>query len=496
MKKILLSIILITSMIWIVSCDIDRTQLSDNIEAPKNINLPVSGQWRIEEYRMNTTSTMEEEKAESYLGMEILFHNEFISAGEDYFTKPSFRIKNVDAADYLVYNYKTTPDFLDIDTDKIEIVSVAAEQFLYEFIKISDEEIIVNIEGTFFYLNKISEEIQDKKLETKQLTENVLLDTEESLEEDAIKTGILLGLKSLDLEAQNEDMEKWNYRTIFISSNNKEIVSIHEMEDILLPRKTGFWKVKVEREDNDGKLNDNIIAYPLNKTLDQENDLQIKKEEKTENTYKNILYVGNDYISIENIHYRNKGQRYLEFYPIDNITKVKPLMISDVLGEVGKEAFIEGANKEILREKEEYKNSLIDLKPNEESFGLFRRNGYWIFKGRINFVEDGIYRYENFNIKTIPPKEIVYYDELSISWNRIKSKVPEALDVFTSPNEDIAIILTHNNIFVHTLENDKINNVPVEIIELKPAEKIVMAEWAVGRYPKLWEEEFLKQVEN
>src|SRR5699024_695221 len=147
-----------------------------------------------------------------------------------------------------------------------------------------------------------------------------------------------------------------------------------------------------------------------------------------------------------------------EFYPIDNITKVKPLMISDVLGEVGKEAFIEGANKEILREKEEYKNSLIDLKPNEESFGLFRRNGYWIFKGRINFVEDGIYRYENFNIKTIPQKEIVYYDELSISWNRIKSKVPEALDVFTSPNEDIAIILTHNNIFVHTLENDKINN--------------------------------------
>ncbi|CCQ97838.1 hypothetical protein CULT_710031 [[Clostridium] ultunense Esp] len=348
----------------------------------------------------------------------------------------------------------------------------------------------------FFYLNKVSDDIKKEGLDFTLATEEILLDTGESLDEDALRTGMLLGLKSLDLENKEEGIEKWDYRTIFIRSNDKEIVSVYEMEDILLPRKTGFWKVSVKREDKDGKINDNIVAIPLNKTLDKGAEMETKEKEKIDNTIKNILYIGNDYISIENIHYRNKGERLLEFYPIDNIGKVKPLMISDVLGEIGKESFIEGANKEILRDREEYKKSLIDLKPNEESFGLFRRNGHWVFKGRINFIENGIYTYENFNIKAIPPKEIVYYDELSIPWNRIKSKISNALDAFISPNEDIAIILTHNDILIYPMEDGEISNRPIKNIELNSTEKIIMAEWAIGRYPKLWEEEFLKQAGN
>lgn len=497
MKKILLLIVLIVFMFTIASCNMDSIELSDNIEAPKNNNLPIYGKWRVEDYRLNAASLMDEEKAKSYIGMEALFHNELITIGDDYCTEPLYRIKNVDADEYLIYHHKVIPDFLNIDSEKIEVVSIAgSEQFFYEFIKISEDTIIVNIEGVFFYLNKVSEDIEEEGLNLTLATEEILLDTGESSDEDALRTGILLGLKSLDLENKEEGIEKWNYRTIFIRSNDREIVSVYEMEGILLPRKTGFWKVSVEREDKDGKINDNIRAVPLNKTLDKGAEMATKEKEEADNTIKNILYIGNDYISMENIHYRNKGERLLEFYPIDNIGKVKPLMISDVLGEAGKESFIEGANKEILRDREEYKRSLIDLKPNEESFGLFRRNGHWVFKGRINFVENGVYTYENFNIKAIPPKEIVYYDELSIPWNRIKSKIPDALDAFTSPNEDIAIILTHNEIIIFPMEDGEIGNRPIKNIELNSTEKIIMVEWAIGRYPKLWEEEFIKQAGN
>ncbi len=82
---------------------------------------------------------------------------------------------------------------------------------------------------------------------------------------------------------------------------------------------------------------------------------------------------------------------------------------------------------------------------------------------RINYVDNGISIYENFNIKAIPPKEVVYYDELSIPWNRIKSKVPEALDAFTSPNEDIGIVITHNDIFIYTIEDGEFSNKPVKV---------------------------------
>lgn len=502
MKKFLLLLILIISIFYMVSCDIDNIELSDNIEAPKNNNLPISGLWRVDDYSLNVTSNIDEEKAQSYIGMEALFNNDFVSIGEDYCIEPSFRIKTVDADEYLIYHYKATPEFLNIDADEIKIISITgAEQFFYEFIMASEDTIIVNMEGVFFYLNKVSETIEFDGAVTKQITENILFDEAEISDEDALRTGILLGLKSLDLENQEQGIEKWNYRTIFIRSHNKEIVSINEMDDILLPRRTGFWKVKMEREEKDGKINDNIVAYPLYKAIDKESEKEIgeetkieasKEEEKMDSTIKNILYIGNDYISIENIHYRNKGERFLEFYPIDSIGNLKPLMIGDVLGENGKEAFVEGANKEILKEREEYKNSTIDLKPNEESFGLFRRNGHWIFRGRINFVENGIYSYENFNIKAIPPKEIVYYDELIVPWNKIKSKVPEAIDGFTSPSEDLAVILAHNQILVYTIDNGNISSKPVESIRLNPSEKVIMAEWALGRYPKFWENEFSK----
>lgn len=71
-------------------------------------------------------------------------------------------------------------------------------------------------------------------------------------------------------------------------------------------------------------------------------------------------------------------------------------------------------------------------------------------------------------------------------------KVPEAIDAFTSPNDDIIVILTHNNILVYLIDEGEIADIPVAKIKLKTAERVVMAEWAIGRYPVLWEEEFLK----
>lgn len=503
MKKLLFSIILIVSVFILVSCGMDDIQLSDNIASPENNNLPISGEWIIEDYVIRATSVMDEEMANSYLGMEGLFHKELVAIGDNYCLDPSYKIKNVDTDEYLIYQYKVNPEFLNIDKEEIQIVSIRNnDQFFNEFIKISEDKIIVNIDGVFFYLNKLSDEVDDEKIASYKYRENEMFSMVNISDEDVLKTGLLLGLKSLELE---NNIETWNYRTIFIRGYNKDVVSIYEMEDILLPRKTGFWKVKVDREEIDGNVNDTIVANAINKTkvLEDKEELEpslqmsikeVGKEEKKdiENTVKNILYIGNDYISIENVYYRNKGERVLEFYPIDNINKGNPMKIFDIIGKAGQEAFIEGANKKILSENQKYKDSLIDLKPNEESFGLFRRNGHWVFEGRLNFAENGIYRYKNFNIKAIPPKEVVHFDEISIPWNAIKTKIPEALDVFISPNEDLAIVLNHNNILIYLIEDGEIGDIPVEKIKLKAGEKIIMAEWATGRYPQLWEDAFLK----
>ncbi|MCG4584618.1 hypothetical protein L0P56_03845, partial [Anaerosalibacter bizertensis] len=117
-----------------------------------------------------------------------------------------------------------------------------------------------------------------------------------------------------------------------------------------------------------------------------------------------------------------------------------------------------------------------------------------IMKGRINVLEEDRDLYKDFNIKIIPPKELVMYDELSVSWNEVKHRVPEALDVFTSPNEDIALILTHNNILIYTIDQGKLSKEYIRKIKLNDSEAVVMAEWATGKYIYTWEEEFLKNM--
>lgn len=491
MKKTIL-IMFIISILLLTACDM-QVGITDNITAPDNNRLPLSGQWVISDYKMGTVSMLDEEGTKAYLGTEVLFHKDLVAVGEVYTLDPSYRIKYVNMEDYLIYQYKVNPEFLDLVNEEIQVISIVGkEQFFYEFMKISEDIVIVNIDGVFFYLSKVSDNIEEERVASYYFEEGAISKAVDMADEDILRTGILLGLKSLDLE-NKDDLEKWSYRTIFIRSHNGHIVSIQQMENILLPRRTGFWKIEVVREETGGKINDKIMAYPVSKTIDVSNIEMVRMDKvKEESSIKNILYVGNDYISIENIQYRSRGERFLEFYPIESIDKGIPMKISDIAGQIGKEAFEEGFNKEILLQNEEYKKSLIDLRPNEESFGLYRRNGHWVFEGRIHSIENGVYEYKNFNIKAIPPKEIVQYDEMPIPWNVIKTKVPDALDAFISPNEDIVIVVTHNSLLIYLIYNGQMGDIPVERIELKTGEKVIMAEWTVGRYPQIWEEEFTK----
>lgn len=504
MKRKILIILVTIIMLVFTGCNVDNLEISENITTPKNNNLPISGEWVVEDYRLSTISGMDEEDAKSYLGMEALFHEELVCLGDEYCLEPSFKIKNVNAEDYLKYHFKTNPELLDIQLEEIQIISITGpEHFINEFIKVSEDVIITNIDGIFFYLKKVDEEVDKEKIKALKAPKEITLKSTQVSDENDLNSGILLGLKSLDLDTSKGGLEKWDYRTIFIRSHNKDTVSVSEMEGILLPRMTGFWKIEVNRENVDDKVNDDIVAYPIDKTVDSEAERKDQKKEqnndkeqdkirelKDEKTIKNILFVSNNYISIENIYHRNKGQRYLEFYPVDNIDNNTPIKLSDIMGESGKEALIEGFNKDIISRNEEYKNSLVDINPKEESFGLFRRNGYWMFKGRVNYIKEDKYIYEDFNINAFPPEELVSFDELAIPWNVIKTDVPEALDVFISPNKDIAVILTHNEILVYQINNGKLEDEPIEKIGLNSAEKVVMAEWAVGRYPQIWERQF------
>src|SRR5699024_8214926 len=90
----------------------------------------------------------------------------------------------------------------------------------------------------------------------------------------------------------------------------------------------------------------------------------------------------------------------------------------------------------------------------------------------------------------IPPTKLVSYDELSISWNIIKDQIPTAIDAYTSPNSDIIIVLDRENIYVYSIDENRLSERPIYKIPLYEDEQVVMAEWAIGTYVDIWEKHF------
>ena len=194
--------------------------------------------------------------------------------------------------------------------------------------------------------------------------------------------------------------------------------------------------------------------------------------------------MGNDYVSIENIELDRGDRRSLHVYAMDNLADKKPIKLSDLVGETGRDLFLEG-----VRSVTAVNNSTLI---NEENVGLVRNNGYWTLKGRINYKENEKELYRDFNIKAIPPKEMVSYDELAMPWDAVKLTVPDVQDVFSSPNNEFMVVITTSHIVIYSLEEYDIDITPVARVRLPNDSSVIMSEWAVGRYPGIWQNEMIK----
>lgn len=472
MKKLILIILSIASMFILSSCGMVTGDIEDKINPPGNNLPPVLGKWVIEE-RLDDPDSEEE----SNIGKEALFHKDSVVIGYDFTTEPSFKIKYVDTLDYFVYKYKTNPQSLGIEKEKVEVITVFNDnKFFQELIRVSENTMLINIEDTFYTMKRTVEEVSIEEVQRYIDVEKTRLRTLGTVEEGNIRTGVLLGLKTPVFDEANR-MNSWDYKTIWINSENNRITGIYEMDKLLLPRKNGFWILDVKRNADGESVWDEIITFPKDPVIVGEDKIK-------PSILKNILYVGSDYISLENIDLDRNFRRTLQIYAIDNLHINKPLTLTQLIGEEGKEVYNEAA-KTVLPTN----SGMI---PNETSIGIARRNGYWVFNGRVNHRENEEELYKDFGIRAIPPKEMVNYDELIIPWEAIKSIIPDAIDVFSSPNDEFVIVITSSHMILYNVEDGNIINDPAAKINIPYDSSIIMSEWAVGQYVDIWESEVIK----
>jgi len=514
LKRFFLYLCIFGFAIGLAGCTNTAIDSESKIVSPQNKTVPIQGEWKIEKCLLQEQRLPALKDGEQWENKTAVFSPNEAVIGDYYWNNVGYKIRKVDAREYFLFKFKDDFNKLGIKDREVYVITLSSsDNFLYEFAKVNDNELIVNIDGEFFRLTKISDKV-DTELYGKAENNRSGEEDIETAEEQNIRSGILLGIRTPVKTGSDEDDEvkQYSYRTMWIASSNRKLHSIMEADGIFLPRKSGFWHIGIERINN-GEIEEDILSarrVPSKEAVNVSKDLIIFEDGKkvpdywrgrTGALYKTILFVGNDYISIETFgqgNYIGKSNTWhenrLKTLPVDNIQRNDGVKISDIAGENGLLA-LESAVSSLFEKSDTVVAAEAEKIGLEENFALFRRTGHWFIKGRINIKQADSIPYVDYNINLIPPPELVAFDTLHLPWKYIKDKVPGAVDAYTSPNKDIALIFTQSHILIYKIEGDNMSEYPLERIRLNNGDAVIMAEWARGDYVEKWEKSFVKNNE-
>jgi hypothetical protein len=484
--------IIICLLIFLSGCGGSYTGTSEKIVLPKNNEVPIKGKWQVVNCLNKASGLQSPNQGSEWTGKIAQFSTNAAVVGDYYWPSPNYKIKKVNAEEYFINNLRSISGKFNITTEDVSVITVtSSESFICEFIESDSKNSIAVVDENILILKKISDEvdlnfekeigIKYKKVEENNVDEN---------KEISSDSGILLGIRTPKKVQSPYDTKEFSYRTLWISAKDKSLQPIIETDDLLLPRKTGFWKVGVNREIDKGVINDVIFAHTLLQQSSSNVSTSIGSIDNNKSVYNSILYVGNDFISTEAFNSVNNNLTVrLKMEPVDNILSDKGVQISDFAGQSGNDA-LKKAKKEFVMSLNKPNIVETDRYIEEENFGLVRKTGHWFFKGRISFIGNNKTEYSDFNINLIPSSNLIHYDTLYLPWTLIKDKVPEANDAFTSPNKDLALIISGSKLLIYSINNGSLSDEPLKRIKLQEGDSVVMAEWATGDYVDKWSKVF------
>jgi hypothetical protein len=474
-------------------CAAPAGDTAGKIIAPVNIVSPLEGKWVVTaDLRVDATHTSNK----VWKGKMAQFTQDAASLGDYVWHTPTFKIKKVNSQAYLLAKYVSMPVDLVFNSSEVEVVTVStADNFLGEFMKIDDRHAVAFVQNNALYLEKVLDTV-DPSLNTKV---SVPGKTTPVKTEVGGVSGVLLGLKTPGKSDGKSD-SSYSYRTLWIATDNGQLHPVLEGKDIFIPRQSGFWQLKVRRAQDGNKVEDVIFAYDISTKDPEMQPLKLNAARwlnKEGTLARSIDYISNDYVTVEN---NGSGtliaegsawnDQRLQVLPLDNIAGLEGIKISELVGDNSSLVF-KSARDQVQQAIVNGDSKEIGTGDAEQNFGLVRKNAHWFFQGRINYSSADKPGYVDFNVNIVPPTKLVSYDTLYLSWQNIKDRVPEAVDAYTSPNGDVAIVVAKGQLYVYTLKGGKLDGEPLTKLKLNEGETVVMSDWATtGLYVDNWEKSF------
>lgn len=500
-KRHCILVLLLALALSLSACSQTVPESTDRIISPINMAVPAAGTWVLER-RITGDATAVSDAADGLTGEKVGFTRDTMLYAGQVFTGISYKIKRVKVHEYFLYRNWDILNNLDYGNNEILVVNVySKDSFLFEFIIDSNGEKIAVIDDHYYVMRKVSDDVD--AVQQAAVQDTLGPEAQEAIaQKQPVRSGLLLGVR---IPVQTSDGPgDYRYGTYWISCVNGEIRPVLYANDIYLPRMDGFWKLLVEKKPGPMGIEDTLRAFKVTNTSGKaasgsssavSENVSGRMETRIRRA---IIYVGNDYACVENTIYDTGSdtadavyEKNLRTLPVDNLMNVDGIKIPDMAGENGTMA-MENAITEVLINSGYEGIVILDDDEQQKNFALYRKTGHWFFKGRIDPDRQGNLPYMDFNLNLIPPSNMVAYDVLHVPWKEMKDKLPNAIDIYTSPNRDLAVVLTRSHILLYSIEGKKLADEPLAMILLEEGSAVIMAEWCMGEYVSRWEQSFVK----
>ena len=424
------------------------TDINSMILEPKANSLLVSGTWQL------TSITSLSDGSESKITDDKLYINkEIIYFEKTKTTNPKFKFRQVNFKNYLLYNGVVT-DKINIDSEDVIVVSIRDERNFYkEFIIINKNKIATIHNKKYYMYEKISDDVDKNNIG--ELNSN---DNSQNSKKDI---SFLIGVKSVG----TKDVD---YETFLFRKNGDEKPTFNKIEGLFINNKNKFFLVN---STNDG-------IYVSNDYINNSNRIELAIKNAT------INFLSKNYISLESYNSETNKKNY-SIYKIDGLSDEKQISIKDIAGDRGEKAYFNNIRK---LGYSSYNINLYDMK----NFGVKRSNFNWIFKGILsNYSHDNFVSSE-IDLDLIPNVDIFSNKSSKISKLKVKEKVQNVLDYFVSPDENLIVILTADDISMYEIKNQDIGTLPIFTVSLKNRREVVTFQWTNSISSELTYTEFLK----
>jgi len=486
------SVLMIASMLMILGgCSelpgASGTSAGKIIPPPDGVS-PFEGKWTVVEEL--GTEEEPESTVRQWTGRSVQFSEDCVALDDTIWDKISYKIKRVDTADYLELKYTSYSAVFVREEQQVEVVTVYADDnYLGEAMKIDDFNMVFFTQDIGLLLTKVSDEADLMLGSSASTGQNLIQDSNQRT------SGVLLGLRI-------SGETGYTYRTLWVAADHGQMHPVLMSENLFFPRTSGFWELDIRDISAEGEMSNILSARNMTlRALEVENEGAVTEKDQIEgqgeykaneemiidSSQKTIEYIGNDYIVVEK---NDDGVNRLTVLPVDNLSSSTKVKLSDLLGKKGMDSLL-SAREQAVYALRSNGIQLFERDGFGENFGLTRKNGHWIPVGRINYQNDGAPDHKDFDIKVVPPLNLVSYDTLVLSWPKIKDRVPDALDAFTSPNKDIALVQTKNKLTVYNIGAEQLSEHPLAELDVPEGATVIMVEWATGSYVESWGNSFL-----